>query len=169
MPTSPVRPAELGLRLIRFWIDLAVTVAMAFMFSYFWTATTAIYFLLRRHVDATEMDEVYIPEEGRSRPAAARSRRRRRRRSWRCRGLRGPRLAQRPNRPAVLIRRRELGGSLRRCPPPQSPPPCPTAAVTPATVPTAASCPPPPWPAATATVMSAPAAVIPPPAACGCA
>ena len=37
---------------------------MAFVFSYFWTATTAIYFLLRRHVDATEMDEVYIPEEG---------------------------------------------------------------------------------------------------------
>jgi hypothetical protein len=55
---------ELGLRLIRFWIDLAVTLAMAFVFSYFWTATTAIYFLLRRHVDATEMDEVYVPEEG---------------------------------------------------------------------------------------------------------
>ena len=54
---------ELGLRLIRFWIDLAVTVAMAFVFSYFWTANTAIYFLLRRHVDATKMDEVYLPEE----------------------------------------------------------------------------------------------------------
>ena len=54
---------ELGLRLIRFWIDLGLTVAMAFVFSYFWTATTAIYFLLRRNVDATEMDEVYIPEE----------------------------------------------------------------------------------------------------------
>ena len=35
---------------------------MAFVFSYFWTATTAIYFLLRRHVDATEMDEVYVPK-----------------------------------------------------------------------------------------------------------
>ncbi|HEY1784396.1 MAG TPA: hypothetical protein VGG30_02570 [Pirellulales bacterium] len=56
--------ARLGLGLIRFWIDLGVTVAMAFMFSYFWTANTAIYFLLRRHVDATEMDEVYIPGEG---------------------------------------------------------------------------------------------------------
>jgi hypothetical protein len=56
--------AELGLRLIRFWIDLAVTVATAFVFSYFWTATTAIYFLLRRQVDATEMDEVYMPDEG---------------------------------------------------------------------------------------------------------
>jgi hypothetical protein len=53
-----------GLGLIRFWIDLAVTLAMAFMFSYFWTANTAIYFLLRRHVDATEMDEVFVPEEG---------------------------------------------------------------------------------------------------------
>jgi hypothetical protein len=55
--------AELGLQLIRFWIDLGLTVAMAFVFSYFWTATTAIYFLLRRHVDATEMDEVYMPEQ----------------------------------------------------------------------------------------------------------
>ncbi|HEX4143952.1 MAG TPA: hypothetical protein VHY91_10490 [Pirellulales bacterium] len=53
----------LGLRLMSFWIDLAVSVAMAFMFSYFWTANTAIYFLLRRHVDATEMDEVFIPDQ----------------------------------------------------------------------------------------------------------
>ncbi|HTU26949.1 MAG TPA: hypothetical protein VMF30_16195 [Pirellulales bacterium] len=60
-PLSPT--GELGLRLIRFWIDLAVTVATAFVFSYFWTANTAIYFLLRRHVDATEMDEVFVPDE----------------------------------------------------------------------------------------------------------
>jgi hypothetical protein len=33
------------------------------MFSYFWTATTAIYFLLRRDVDATEMDEVFLDED----------------------------------------------------------------------------------------------------------
>ncbi len=54
---------KLGLGLISFWMDLVVTLAMAFVFSYFWTATTAIYFLLRRNVDATEMDEVYILEE----------------------------------------------------------------------------------------------------------
>ena len=56
--------ARFGLQLIRFWIDLGMTVAMAFLFSYFWTANTAIYFLLRRHVDATEMDEVFVPGEG---------------------------------------------------------------------------------------------------------
>jgi len=60
--TSPA--GRLGLRLMSFWIDSAVTVAMAFEFSYFWCANTAIYLLLRRHVDATEMDEVYIPDEG---------------------------------------------------------------------------------------------------------
>ncbi len=53
----------LGLNLIRFWIDLVFTLGSAFVFSYFWTSLTAIYFLLRRHVDATEMDEVYVPEE----------------------------------------------------------------------------------------------------------
>ena len=30
------------------------------MFSYFWTASAAIYFLFRRDVDATEMDEVFL-------------------------------------------------------------------------------------------------------------
>jgi hypothetical protein len=55
--------AELGLKLIRFWDDILVTLAMGFVFSYFWTATTAIYFLLRRQVDAMEMDEVFVPGE----------------------------------------------------------------------------------------------------------
>ncbi len=54
---------QAGLKLIGFWVDVVVTLAMGFAFSYFWTSTTAIYFLLRRHVDATELDEVYLPEE----------------------------------------------------------------------------------------------------------
>ena len=28
-----------------------------------WSSTTVIYFLLRRQVDATELDEVFMPEE----------------------------------------------------------------------------------------------------------
>ena len=36
---------------------------VGYLFSYFWTASTAIYYLLRRDIDATEMDEVYIEEE----------------------------------------------------------------------------------------------------------
>ena len=33
----------------------------AFLTSYFWTAATLIYFLLRKSVDATPLEEVYIP------------------------------------------------------------------------------------------------------------
>jgi hypothetical protein len=33
---------------------------VGYLFSYFWTASVAIYFLLRRTVDATEMDEVFL-------------------------------------------------------------------------------------------------------------
>ncbi len=54
---------QAGLGLIGFWNNVAVTLAASFALSYFWTSTTAIYFLLRRHVDATELDEVYLPEE----------------------------------------------------------------------------------------------------------
>jgi hypothetical protein len=52
-----------GAKVIRFWVDCVKLVAVGFVFSYFWTATCAIYFLLRRNVDATEMDEVFLEEE----------------------------------------------------------------------------------------------------------
>jgi hypothetical protein len=37
--------------------------AVGFLYSYFWTASTCIYLLLRRDADATEMDEVFLEEE----------------------------------------------------------------------------------------------------------
>jgi hypothetical protein len=46
--------------LIRFWVDCVKWLALGYLFSYFWTASTAIYLLLRRSVDATEMDEVFL-------------------------------------------------------------------------------------------------------------
>ena len=46
--------------LIRFWAGCVKLLAVGYLFSYFWTAATAIYFLLRRDVDATEMDEVFL-------------------------------------------------------------------------------------------------------------
>ncbi|MGD9721101.1 MAG: hypothetical protein AB7O59_03485 [Pirellulales bacterium] len=52
-----------GVQLIHFWSNCLKTLAFAYIFSYFWVASTAIYFLLRRLVDATELDEVYLPEE----------------------------------------------------------------------------------------------------------
>ncbi len=52
-----------GIELIHFWNNGVRMLAMAFVFSYFWTASTVIYFLLRRLVDATELDDVFMPEE----------------------------------------------------------------------------------------------------------
>ncbi len=54
---------NLGARIIEFWTNCLLTLAFGFVFSYFWTSTTVIYFLLRRLVDATELDEVYMPGE----------------------------------------------------------------------------------------------------------
>lgn len=55
--------ADTGAAIIAFWTNCLHAVAYAFVFSYFWSATTVIYFLLRRQVDATELDEVFMPDE----------------------------------------------------------------------------------------------------------
>lgn len=55
--------AATGTQAIAFWTNALTLFAYAFVFSYFWTATTVIYFLLRRLVDATALDEIYMPGE----------------------------------------------------------------------------------------------------------
>ena len=86
-----------GVELIHFWNNCVATLAMAFLFSYFWTASTVIYFLLRRLVDATELDEVYLARgAGPSRAAAAQDGARRRGRTGRRSGRRGS-AAERPD------------------------------------------------------------------------
>jgi hypothetical protein len=45
---------------IHFWAGCVKLLAVGYLFSYFWTAAGAIYLLLRRDVDATEMDEVFL-------------------------------------------------------------------------------------------------------------
>ena len=49
-----------GAGMIRFWAGCVKLLAVGYVFSYFWTASTAVYFLLRHNVDATEMDEVFL-------------------------------------------------------------------------------------------------------------
>ena len=49
-----------GAVLIHFWAGCVKLLAVGYLFSYFWTASTAVYFLLRRDVDHTEMDEVFL-------------------------------------------------------------------------------------------------------------
>jgi hypothetical protein len=43
-----------------FWGRVIATLIVAFVHSYFWTATTIIYFLLRRSVDSSDFNEVFL-------------------------------------------------------------------------------------------------------------
>ena len=62
--------ARFGGRMIHFWASCVRFLAVGFFYGYFWTAASAIYLLLRRDVDATETDEVFLdadksePEHG---------------------------------------------------------------------------------------------------------
>ncbi len=49
--------------LIRFWVEALKLLAVGFLASYFWIAFSVIYLLMRRAVDATEMDEIYLEDE----------------------------------------------------------------------------------------------------------
>ncbi len=53
-----------GSWLISFWKSVVVTLVASFSIAYLWSASTAIYLLLRRSVDAAEMDEVELDDGG---------------------------------------------------------------------------------------------------------
>ena len=55
-----------GQTMIGFWNGLIRTVAAAFIYGLFWCMATAIYLLLRKDVDETEMDEVFVLDETRT-------------------------------------------------------------------------------------------------------
>jgi hypothetical protein len=61
--------------LIAFWVYLVVGLVGSYVISYYFSASTIIYFLMRKEVDATEMDDVYLEESeedfGETAPAAA--------------------------------------------------------------------------------------------------
>jgi hypothetical protein len=54
---------EAGAGLTSFWVHLVFLMVIGFSYSYFWTASTQMYLLMRKRVDETEMDEVYVEEE----------------------------------------------------------------------------------------------------------
>lgn len=60
-------PTAASIRLI--WDRLLFSVPAAFVFSYFWTSVTLIYFLLRKREDATPLNDVWLPE-GTEEPSA---------------------------------------------------------------------------------------------------
>lgn len=50
----------IGSNLLGFWKASLKLVAISFLYSFFWTAACAWYLLLRRDVDATEIEEIYL-------------------------------------------------------------------------------------------------------------
>ena len=52
-----------GAGLVAFWLGLVFLMMLGFSYSFFWTAATAIYFLMRKKVDEAEPDEVFLEDE----------------------------------------------------------------------------------------------------------
>lgn len=53
----------IGSWLIRLWTGVLKLAAVGFLFSYFWSAATAVYLLMRQKVDGAEMDEISLDED----------------------------------------------------------------------------------------------------------
>lgn len=68
-----------GAMVITFWVAFVQLAVVGYGFSYFWTAATAVYFVLRYDIDGAELDEVQrddddertLPPLAAARPAAA--------------------------------------------------------------------------------------------------
>ncbi|MHB1423057.1 MAG: hypothetical protein ACYC3I_07660 [Gemmataceae bacterium] len=54
---------KVGAFLVAIWLGLVFLLMLGFGYSYFWSASTIIYLLMRRHGDEVEMDEVYLEED----------------------------------------------------------------------------------------------------------
>ncbi|MFO0848612.1 MAG: hypothetical protein U0871_08665 [Gemmataceae bacterium] len=52
-----------GAGMTTFWMVLVLLLVIGFSYSYFWSASTLIYLLMRRKVDETEVDEIYTEDE----------------------------------------------------------------------------------------------------------
>ena len=62
-PTAPAsEPVRFPAIVASVWLTIIAAVAVGFATSYFWTASTIVYFLLRRADDATQFDEVWLGE-----------------------------------------------------------------------------------------------------------
>jgi hypothetical protein len=53
---------SIGAALVSFWIYLIIGILGSFVISFYFSANTIIYLLLRRDLDATELDDVYLED-----------------------------------------------------------------------------------------------------------
>ncbi|HID23706.1 MAG TPA: hypothetical protein EYP14_15095 [Planctomycetaceae bacterium] len=54
--------ATIGIVTVGLWLRVVSLATVGFVFSFFWTAMTVIYFLLRKSDDDTDFDEVFMPQ-----------------------------------------------------------------------------------------------------------
>jgi hypothetical protein len=52
-----------GAWLVCFWLTLIFLLMLGFTYSFFWSAATMIYLLMRKKVDESELDEVFVEED----------------------------------------------------------------------------------------------------------
>lgn len=52
----------MGAGLVGFWLTIFFMLVVGFGYSYFWTASSIIYLLMRQKVDDTEMDEIHMDD-----------------------------------------------------------------------------------------------------------
>jgi hypothetical protein len=48
--------------MVAFWVGVFFLLVLGFGYSFFWTASTMIYLLMRRRVDDMDTDEVYLED-----------------------------------------------------------------------------------------------------------
>lgn len=65
-PVEPSNSLRWATNITGFWNAFAKTVATAFLYGLFWCMSSAIYLLLRKDVDETEMDEIFVADEQRT-------------------------------------------------------------------------------------------------------
>lgn len=54
---------KVGAIMVSLWVYVAFLLVVGFGYSYFWCASTIIYLLMRRQVDDTDLDEIYLEED----------------------------------------------------------------------------------------------------------
>ena len=64
--TESSRTLQTGQTIIGLWNSLLRTIAAAFLYGLFWCMAAAIYLLLRKDVDETELDEIFVVDEKRT-------------------------------------------------------------------------------------------------------
>ena len=60
-PVAGVETSLVGRTAVTFWLQLLALLLWGFVYSFFWSSATIIYFLLRKSADAMPLDRVFLP------------------------------------------------------------------------------------------------------------